>query len=126
MGAASKVEKGLCKDKGEDDEINFVLQLVMSSLSVIGSSSIIVSYYLMPKNQKAKILRCLLVWLSAMDLGASSAYLLLLLLPLSSPLKILLHAQSSYSTHGWVAGSEVTTRGLGQSLQSRHEIVYAR
>eukprot|EP00519_Triparma_laevis_P010529 CAMPEP_0182505100 /NCGR_PEP_ID=MMETSP1321-20130603/18459_1 /TAXON_ID=91990 /ORGANISM="Bolidomonas sp., Strain RCC1657" /LENGTH=430 /DNA_ID=CAMNT_0024710569 /DNA_START=123 /DNA_END=1412 /DNA_ORIENTATION=+ len=72
----SKVEKGLCKDKGEDDEINFVLQLVMSSLSVIGSTCIIVSYYLMPKNQKAKILRCLLVWLSAMDLGASSAYLL--------------------------------------------------
>ncbi|GMH85558.1 hypothetical protein TrVE_jg5172 [Triparma verrucosa] len=73
MGA-SKVEQGLCKD--EDIELNFVLQLVMSSLSVIGSSCIIVSYYLMPKNQKAKILRCLLVWLSAMDLGASSAYLL--------------------------------------------------
>ena len=73
MGYGSGASEVACTN---DPQVNFIVALTMSSLSVIGSACIIVSYYLMPKNQKAKILRCLLVWLSAMDLGASAAYLL--------------------------------------------------
>ena len=37
-------------------------------------------------------------------------------------LKIALHAQSKSSLHGWVAGSEVTTRGLRRAFLKRTDV----
>ena len=37
-------------------------------------------------------------------------------------LKIALHAQSKSSLHGWVAGSEVTTRGLRRAFLKRADV----
>lgn len=37
-------------------------------------------------------------------------------------LKIALHAQSKSSLHGWVAGSEITTRGLRRALLKRTDV----
>ena len=47
-----------------------------------------------------------------------SVALLALLPPPTTPLNIALHAQSSYSKFGWVAGSEITTRGLKAAFES--------
>ena len=49
--------------------------------------------------------------------GVAGLFFVAYLLLLSNALNIALHAQSRYSQHRWVAGSEVTTAGLKKAFQ---------
>uniref|UniRef100_A0A7S3K3S3 Spore protein YkvP/CgeB glycosyl transferase-like domain-containing protein n=1 Tax=Aureoumbra lagunensis TaxID=44058 RepID=A0A7S3K3S3_9STRA len=49
-------------------------------------------------------------------------FILLLLREASGQLSIALHAQSRSELHGWVAGSEITTRGLCAALIKRKDV----
>ena len=71
--AADEADSALCPD---NRELNFMTSMTMSSLSVVGSSAIILSFFHMPRESRSKLLRLLLCWLSFMDFGASGAYLL--------------------------------------------------
>ena len=54
-------------------------------------------------------------------LGASCA-----LAPEPAGLHIALHAQSKSSLHGWVAGSEITTRGLARALSAHPRVAHVQ